>query len=95
MEQIMSALPESLKALAHGFDVMTPEQLTQAQVDIYNASVGNLNEEDGYNCDLCKNKGHISKVSYNDQFGPVHGHGRTGTVIVFVILRISPCRCKL
>lgn len=81
MEQIMSALPESLKVLAHGFDSLSPEQYEQAKADMYNASVGNLDEEDGYNCPLCLNRGNIAKVMYNDQFG-------------YYSEALVPCKCN-
>ena len=77
----MSALPESLKALAHGYDTLTPEQYEQAKADLYNSSIGDLNEEDGYNCDLCKNKGNISKVMFNEQFG-------------YYSEALVPCKCN-
>lgn len=41
----------------------------QAKCDSYNASTGNLNEEDGYDCPNCKNKGYIAYVRYYEQFG--------------------------
>ena len=81
MEQITAALPNSLKMLGLGSEPMSPQQYEQAKADIYNASVGDLNEEDGYNCDLCKNKGHISKVLYNEQFG-------------YYSEALTPCKCN-
>ena len=48
---------------------MTPEQRVQHKVDAYNECVGDLNEQDGYNCDVCKNKGYISRVEHNEMFG--------------------------
>ena len=44
------------------YEELTPEQMMQEKVDYYNASVGKLNEIDGYNCTLCKNKGFIASV---------------------------------
>ena len=38
----------------------------QQRIDWYNDTVGDLNESDGYNCDLCKNKGFIAKLDEND-----------------------------
>lgn len=40
----------------------------QMKVDRYNASVGNLNESDGYECEACKNKGFTAELIFNDQF---------------------------
>lgn len=48
---------------------LTPEQVVEEQVNDYNNSVGNLNETDGYNCDRCHNKGYVSEVAFNEQFG--------------------------
>ncbi len=41
---------------------MTPREYEQMKADGLNATVGNRNEEDGYNCDICKNKGYIVRV---------------------------------
>lgn len=43
---------------------MTDEEYEKAKADKYNAMSGNLNEEDGYNCNLCKNKGLIQTAVY-------------------------------
>lgn len=40
-------------------EVMSNEEFQQFKVDTYNNSTGNLHEIDGYNCELCKNKGHF------------------------------------
>ena len=45
--------------------VITPEMWKQMQVDSYNKSKGNLNEADGYNCDICLNKGYIARLDEN------------------------------
>lgn len=36
---------------------LTAEQYEEKQCEWANANVGDLNEQDGYNCDICKNKG--------------------------------------
>ena len=41
---------------------MSPKDYEQFKVDGLNSAVGNRNEEDGYNCPLCKNKGYIAKL---------------------------------
>ena len=46
---------------------LTYREREQKKVDWYNESVGNLNETDGYNCDLCKNKGYIAKIGEYDR----------------------------
>ena len=40
----------------------SPEEYEQRKVDNYNATKGHLNEVDGYNCDLCNNKGDIRYI---------------------------------
>ena len=58
------------------FEQMTPREYEQFKADGLNASEGNLNDEDGYNCSLCKNKGYIVSVreysggSYNQVCTP-------------------------
>lgn len=42
---------------------MTADEYMEQKVKFFNDSVGNLNELDGYNCDICKNKGMIAYVS--------------------------------
>lgn len=37
------------------------EARSKQKCDFYNAEVGDLNETDGYDCPLCKNKGYIAK----------------------------------
>ena len=40
----------------------------QQRIDWYNAGSGRLNEIDGYNCDICKNKGIIAKLTENGEW---------------------------
>lgn len=42
---------------------LTPQEWAQKSADDYNADEGSLNEKDGYNCPVCKNKGLISYAS--------------------------------
>ena len=69
----MQQLSELLTRLQieSGFDSepMSQQEFEQWKADKYNASVGNLNEIDGYNCDLCKNRGDTATVVKNEQFG--------------------------
>ena len=44
---------------------INPEVWKRLQVDMYNNSQGNLNEFDGYNCDICHNKGFIARLDEN------------------------------
>lgn len=57
----MENISEFLKDLRKEAEAnpMTVEEFQQFQVDSYNESIGNLNEEDGIDCELCKNKGWI------------------------------------
>jgi DNA replication protein DnaC len=48
---------------------LTPQQVVEEQVKDYNNSIGNMNESDGYNCERCHNRGYISEVAMNEQFG--------------------------
>lgn len=63
-----SRLNEILSTLANNYDLKTnydPLEWAKEKVDLYNNSVGNLNEIDGYNCDVCKNKGFKAKLDEN------------------------------
>lgn len=44
------------------FDMYTPEEIETFKADSFNSSVGNLNEDDGYDCAICKNKGLIMRA---------------------------------
>lgn len=48
-----------------GMATLSREELMQKQIDLYNESSGNLNEVDGYNCNVCKNKGFIARLDEN------------------------------
>lgn len=50
----------------YGIENLSLREHEQRKADWYNQSVGNLHEQDGYNCDLCKNKGFIARVDEND-----------------------------
>jgi DNA replication protein DnaC len=54
-------------------NVMSDEELRRFNVECYNESVGNLNEEDGIDCVICKNKGWIQVLE--DGYEP-HRHCR-------------------
>ncbi len=57
-----------LAGLVSGFENLSQQELEQKKADLYNQSQGNLNEQDGYECSVCKNKGFIAEVQYNEQF---------------------------
>ena len=44
---------------------LSPKEYEQYKVDNLNKDVGNRNEEDGYDCKICKNKGFIAKLVEN------------------------------
>lgn len=58
----LSAILEKLNIEYGESRKLTVEEMSQKQCDLYNNSVGNLNEYDGYDCDVCKNKGFIARV---------------------------------
>lgn len=70
MEEIKNLLKGQLpEGLEHGCDIPAdPKAREQQKADMYNASTGNLNEEDGYDCSICKNKGYVAVVTHNEQF---------------------------
>ena len=43
-------------------DSVDPEKWKQTQIETFNNTEGDLNTFDGYNCDICKNKGMIAKI---------------------------------
>lgn len=55
LEEIMLKLNEKLGTM----ELPTAEQFEEMQCKWANDNSGDLNEKDGYNCDLCKNKGVI------------------------------------
>ena len=57
MQEILAKL-----GLATTFEKMSPRDYEQFKIDGLNNTPGNRNEEDGYNCDICKNKGYVVKL---------------------------------
>lgn len=45
---------------------LTPKDYEQFKVDGLNATEGNRHEEDGYNCNICRNKGFVAKLIENE-----------------------------
>lgn len=82
MEQIGRTLLTTLQMgdMGLSFEPETPEERVQRKVDSYNAEVGDLDKEDGWNCDICKNKGQIAYVGEPDAFG-------------FPAEYLRPCKC--
>ena len=64
----MEALQEIMAKLRLGMssDPMTLKDYEQFKVDCLNDTEGDLNERDGYNCPVCKNKGYVAKLTEKD-----------------------------
>lgn len=54
------------KADVEKFAQMSYRERRQVIIDIENGIAGHLNELDGYNCDLCKNRGYTWKLNEDD-----------------------------
>lgn len=54
---------------ASGYKPMTAAEYELEKVESYNANVGNLNEVDGYDCKVCKNKGFVAELKYMEIYG--------------------------
>lgn len=54
------------KADVEKFAQMSYRERRQVIIDIENEIAGHLNELDGYNCDLCKNRGYTWKLNEDD-----------------------------
>lgn len=58
------------EGLGHGCEVPADKkEREQQKADDYNAIKGNLDKEDGYQCDICKNRGNVAIVTQNELFG--------------------------
>lgn len=60
---------------------LTTQEYEQREADKFNSASGSLNVDDGYNCDICKNKGFIAKVIYDETYGDY-------------IQLVSHCKCQ-
>lgn len=58
LQEILSRL----KPMGTSSEPMSPLEWEQFKVDDWNKTEGNRNEEDGYDCKICKNKGTIAKL---------------------------------
>ena len=69
----MESLQDILKTLTPtltGIDsskTFTAQERVQMNCDAYNESQGVLNQADGYNCDVCRNKGFISSCEEEEK----------------------------
>lgn len=59
MEDFQIRLPKNMELT---FEPMTQEERERLHAENFNASPGNLNEADGYNCNKCRNKGLIMRA---------------------------------
>lgn len=62
----MSDILDKLKIEYGVKDNLSFREYQQQRIDWYNNSEGNLNESDGYDCKICKNKGFIAKLDETD-----------------------------
>lgn len=63
----LQAIMARLQKSGRTFEPLGAREYEQFKVDGLNAMDGNRNEEDGYNCNTCKNKGYVFKVvEYDD-----------------------------
>lgn len=62
MQPIKKMMPSQIK-LERGSN-MTDQEREQWKADLYNSREGDLNQYDGYDCPLCKNKGWIAEVQF-------------------------------
>lgn len=60
---------------------MTREEYEQYKADSYNAGIGTLDSLDGYQCDLCKNKGYIAVLRYAEVYG-------------YSVETLATCKCQ-
>lgn len=63
MEQLQEIFQKL--GMASGYKPLSPKEYEQFQVDCLNDSVGDRDQEDGYNCPECKNRGYIAKLVDN------------------------------
>lgn len=64
----MNSLDNIISQMQERFNVEidTSVSLAQLNVDTYNRTDGNLNEIDGYNCKICRNKGFTARLDENN-----------------------------
>jgi len=77
VKEVMASLPD----WANATDTpRSQEAYEQERTALYNASKGSLHEKDGWNCDICSNKGYIGEVEQNEMFG-------------YYSMILKPCKC--
>ncbi len=63
----MADVLRELKTSVKNSEPMSRHDYQLSKVERYNKTEGNLHEQDGYNCVICKNKGFIAKLGENDE----------------------------
>lgn len=58
MEALRNLLPNTERC----FDKPDPFLMARVRVDSFNATTGSLDQEDGYQCDACRNKGQVQFI---------------------------------
>lgn len=69
MEPIQAILPK-IGNTAHGYKMTTPEERERLRVKWFNEAIGDRNQEDGYDCKICRNKGIVMELIEED--GSLH-----------------------
>lgn len=77
LHKIAKHMPDELRLTSKQ---LTAQEYEQRKADLYNESVGNLNEQDGYDCPACKNKGYIAEVRFYEMYG-------------YYAEALQPCKC--
>lgn len=65
MEQAQNVIARIL-SLGHTSDPPEPGMIERMKAETVNASVGELDKQDGYNCPLCRNKGYTMQATTED-----------------------------
>ena len=58
----LDKLMQKIQYTEHTYKPLTQEEREKSNAETFNSSSGSLNEQDGYNCDICHNKGLIMRA---------------------------------
>ena len=58
----LDKLMQKIQHTEHTYKPLTQEEREKSNAETFNSSSGSLNEQDGYNCDICHNKGLIMRA---------------------------------
>lgn len=81
MEQLKNLMTITPERSEFGSEKLSPKEYEQRKADAYNASTGSLHIADGYECEVCKNKGYIATVQGPEPFG-------------YYSETLTPCKCQ-